>query len=92
MQKPIADPKVANMAPVADQLTAYDEQHFITYLRLLNADADGADWKEVAKMVLQIDPGLEPDRAHRAWETYLTRAQWLAEHGYRHLLRGGAPN
>ena len=44
-------------------LTVYDEQHMITYLRLLDADADGADWREVAQIVLHIDPTQEPDRA-----------------------------
>jgi hypothetical protein len=73
-------------------LTGYDEQHLITYLRLLDAETDGADWKEVARIVLHIDPDREPDRARRAWETHLARARWMTEQGYRHLLRGGAPH
>ncbi|EJW09320.1 hypothetical protein A33M_1635 [Rhodovulum sp. PH10] len=56
------------------------------YLRLLDAEADGADWREVARIVLDIDPEKEPDRARRAWETHLRRAEWMTEHGYRHLL------
>ncbi|WP_377828388.1 DNA -binding domain-containing protein [Bradyrhizobium lupini] len=92
MQKPPLDPDVADTAPVSNQLTVYDEQHIITYLRLLDANAEGADWKEVARIVLHIDPIIEPDRARRAWETHLARAQWMTEHGYRHLLRGGALN
>jgi hypothetical protein len=43
-------------------LTGYDQQHLVTYLRLLDADAEGADWREVAKIVLHIDPEREPDR------------------------------
>ena len=50
-------------------LTGYDEQHPITYLRLLDAGSEGADWQEVAKIVLHIDPAREPDRARRAWES-----------------------
>lgn len=92
MRKPPLDPDVANEAPVSNHLTVYDEEHLITYLRLLDANAEGADWKEVARIVLHIDPDTEPDRARRAWETHLARAQWMTEHGYRHLLRGGAPN
>jgi hypothetical protein len=42
------------------------QKHLVTYLRLLDADAEGADWQEVAKIVLHIDPGGEPDRAKRA--------------------------
>ena len=79
---------VADVAPDADVLTRYDEQHLITYLRLLDADAEGADWTEVASVVLHIDPSREPERARRAWETHLARAKWMTEHGYQHLLRG----
>jgi hypothetical protein len=92
MQKPPRDPDVADEAPVSDELTVYDEEHIVTYLRLLDAHAEEADWKDVARIVLHIDPALEPDRARRAFETHLLRAQWMTEHGYRHLLRGGALN
>jgi hypothetical protein len=71
-------------------LTVYDEQHMITYLRLLDADADGADWREVTQIVLHIDPAQEPDRAREAFDSHLARAKWMTEHGYRQLLRGGA--
>ena len=49
-------PHVADTAPDEPFLTGYDEQHLVTYLRLLDADAEGADWREVAKIVLRIDP------------------------------------
>ncbi|MGK0492679.1 MAG: hypothetical protein ACJASD_002919 [Sphingomonas echinoides] len=81
-----------DIAPTAAILTGYDERHLVTYLRLLDADSDGADWQEVAKLVLRIDPATEPDRARRAWETHLARARWMTEKGYRHLLYGGAPH
>jgi hypothetical protein len=83
---------VDDIAPTAAILTGYDERHLVTYLRLLDADSDGADWQEVAKLVLRIDPATEPDRARRAWETHLARARWMTEKGYRHLLYGGAPH
>jgi hypothetical protein len=92
MQKPPLDPDVADEAPSRSILTGYDEQHLITYLRLLDAERDGADWTEVARIVLHLDPDHEPERARRAWETHLARARWMTEHGYRHLLRGGAPH
>ena len=41
MQKPPLDPDVADEAPSAPILTGYDEQHLITYLRLLDAERDG---------------------------------------------------
>jgi hypothetical protein len=80
---------VADEAPTANTLTAYDEEHLVTYLRLLDAEVDGADWDEAAFLVLHIDPIREPARARRVWESHLTRAKWLAEHGYRHLLCAG---
>ena len=92
MKRPRSNPDVADVAPTDPVLTVYDEEHIITYLRMLDADTEGADWAEVAKLVLHIDPQQEPDRARRAFETHLTRAKWMTEHGYRHLLRGGAAN
>ena len=41
MPKPPLDPPVADQAPVADGLTDYDHEHLVTYLRLLDADAEG---------------------------------------------------
>ena len=92
MQPPPLDPTVSDVAPTDQILTGYDEQHLFTYLRLLDAEADGADWREVAMLVLHIDPAREPDRARRAWETHLARAQWMTHSGYQHLLLGGAPH
>jgi len=86
MEKPSLDPPVADIAPGENALTSYDREHHITYLRLLDADNEGADWKEVAKIVLHIDPELEPERARRAWESHLARARWMSESGYRQLL------
>ena len=68
MQTPPLDPPVSDTAPSAGVLTSYDEQHLVTYLRLLDAEEEGADWREVAQIVLHIDPAREPDRARRAWE------------------------
>jgi hypothetical protein len=90
MQKPQLDPEVADTAPSDSVLTAYDEEHVITYLRLLDADAEGADWREVARIVRHLDPEHESDRARRSFENHLSRAKWMTEHGYRHLLHGGA--
>ncbi len=92
MEQPPLEPTCADLAPTAAVLTGYDEQHLVTYLRLLDAEADGADWREVARVVLHIDPDCEATRALKAWETHLARAKWMTESGYRHLLRGGAPN
>jgi len=92
MQKPPLDPDVVDTAPTDSILTPYDHEHFITYLRLLDADAEGADWREVAQIVLHIDPEREPVRARRAFDSHLARAKWMTKHGYRHYLRGDIPS
>ena len=79
-------PHVADRAPSADDVTLYDEQHLITYLRLLDADVRGAVWQEVAWIVLQRDPISEPEQARRCWESHLARAHWMMTRGYRALL------
>ncbi|KRR14172.1 DNA -binding domain-containing protein [Bradyrhizobium valentinum] len=89
MKQPALDPDVADVAPNESVLTTYDEQHLVTYWRLLDAEAAGADWKEVARIVLHIDPDREPVRARNAFDSHLARARWMADHGYRDLLRGG---
>ena len=58
---PPLNPDVADFAPSNPTLTAYDEEHIITYMRLLDADADAedADWREVARIVLAYRPGAQ---------------------------------
>ena len=86
MSGPPLDPDVADVAPNEPELTAYDEQHVVTYVRLLQAEAEGADWREVARLVLHMDPEREPDRARSAYQSHLARAKWVTEQG--RLLRG----
>jgi len=80
------DPDVADDVPWSNEITLYDEQHFVTYIRLLDAEADSADWQEVARIVLHRDPMAEPDRSRRCWEEHLKRAKWMTEHGHSQLL------
>ena len=92
MRKSPVGPNVTDTAPTDGMLTPYDHERLITYLRLLDADAEGAHWQTIARIVLHIDPIREPVRARRAFDSHLARAKWMVEHGYRHLLRGGPPN
>lgn len=74
-------------APPADEhITPYDELHFITYLRILDAAEEGADWTEVAAIVFGLDPVTEPARSRSVYDSHLDRARWMTTHGYRHLL------
>ena len=86
MSKPPLDPDVADVAPNELTLTAYDEQHVVTYIRLLQAEGQGAAWQEVARIVLHIDSEREPERARTAYQSHLARAKWVTEQG--RLLRG----
>jgi hypothetical protein len=81
------DPDVADLAPSDPALTVYDEEHLVTYLRMLDANADGADWREVSRIALHIDAEREPDRVRRAYDRHLARAKWMSGVGYRHLPR-----
>jgi hypothetical protein len=75
-----------DVAPELPTITPYDEAHFTDYLRLLDADADGADWREAVAVIFDIDPAREPQRAERMHATHLARARWMTEVGYAHLL------
>ncbi|AZO32307.1 DUF2285 domain-containing protein [Mesorhizobium sp. M1B.F.Ca.ET.045.04.1.1] len=92
MLQPLLDPDVADEAPNDSVLTGYDEERLILYFRLLDAEAEGVGWQKVAKIVLKIDPGKEPERAYRAWASHLARARWMATGGYKYLLFGGVPH
>jgi hypothetical protein len=83
MKTPPIDPHVADVAPTEAALTDYDKQHMITYMRVCDADQQGAD----CRIVLRIDPDTEADRARLAFESHLSRARWMTKQGYRHLLR-----
>lgn len=85
------DPDCADLAPADDALTPYGHEHAITYLRLPDAATDCADWRGVAEIVLHIDPARGPQRVRPAYESYMARARWLSESGYKLLLRHGWP-
>jgi hypothetical protein len=68
-------------APSGPVLTAYDEEHMITYMRVLDVDQQGADWRKVSRIVLRIDPDTEAHRARRVFESHLSRARWMTEQG-----------
>ncbi len=88
--RPELDPDVDDLAPTGPEITIYDEAHFVTYMRLLDAEADKADWTEVACIVLHRDPIAETDRTRACWESHLARAQWMTKTGYRKILEQAA--
>ena len=84
--RPMTTPPFEDRAPADDRITAYDERHFVTYLRILDAAEEGADWRAVAQILFGLDAAVEPDRARLAHDSHLERARWMTTHGYKHLL------
>jgi hypothetical protein len=50
----------------------YDEEHTVTYCRMLDAEKASADWREVARIEA------EADRARGAFDTHLRVQKWIA--------------
>jgi hypothetical protein len=63
-------PPIADSAPTDDGLTDYDREHLVIYLRLLDAAEDGADWREVAKIVLGRDSEQNPERVRQCHDSH----------------------
>jgi hypothetical protein len=67
------------MPPDEPVPTPRDRELATTYLRLLDADADGAPWQEVARVVLGLDPDRDPAAAQIQWAAFLARAQFVRD-------------
>jgi hypothetical protein len=72
--------------PESEGLTDYDRSHLKLYLQILDAAADGADWREILRVLFDIDATREPERARRIHDSHLARARWMTTTGYRLLL------
>lgn len=72
--------------PESDGLTDYDRSHLKLYLQILDASADSVDWREVVRVLFDIDEAKEPKRARRIHDSHLARARWMTTTGYRLLL------
>ena len=80
-------PAFDDSPPDSSKLTPYDERHLATYLRLLDASEEGADWREAVRIIFNLDPAREPERARLIHDSHLARTRWVMEAGHRHLLR-----
>lgn len=83
------EPDIADEVVWSETLTDYDLSHLAVYLRLLDAEKDEADWREVARLVLRRDPDASEANARRCWESHIERARWMTHTGYRLLLAQG---
>jgi hypothetical protein len=75
--------------PKSDALTDYDRAHLVHYLQILDAEADGADWRYVVRVVFELEPNDNLKRAKLIHASHLARAKWMTETGYRLLLLEG---
>ncbi|ANV26596.1 DNA -binding domain-containing protein [Pannonibacter sp. Q-1] len=73
--------------PSSHTLTSYDREHMKLYMRLLDAERDGADWREAVRILFDLDPDLDPQRCRFVHDAHLARAHWMTERGYRELVR-----
>ncbi|MGE4483220.1 DNA -binding domain-containing protein [Acidocella sp.] len=80
-------PEFEDRPPDSPHLTSYDERHLVDYIRLLDADDEGADWREAVQIIFGLDPAREPERARVVHGSHLARARWMTETGYTYLLR-----
>lgn len=78
---------VADVAPTTLELTDDDLSHMIVYLRLLDAARDGAGWEEASRIVLNIDPDVDRERARRVYHSHYACARWMTQEGYKELLK-----
>ncbi len=60
---------------MGEGLTDYDYTMLICYMRLLDAEQAGADWREIARSMLKADPDKDYARARQRYDSHLARAQ-----------------
>jgi hypothetical protein len=83
---PASAPEIAVRAPEDEHVTDYDQRHFLTYARLIDADAGGFDWRESAAAILGLDVERDDLTVRACWDSHLARARWIATTGYQVLL------
>lgn len=78
-------PAYLDSPPASETITAYDREHMTLYLRLFDAARDGADWREVVRVLFGLDPAIDPVRCRSIHDSHLARAHWMAARGFRQL-------
>lgn len=68
-------------APGGDVVTDYDQRHFLTYARLLDAEREAQNWRDAAAEILKLDVIDDPDAAERCFRSHLNRAHWIVGPG-----------
>jgi hypothetical protein len=76
----------ANMAPTDAIVTDYDQSHFLTYARVLDAERDGLDWKAGLTTILHRDFGNDLTAGKTCWDSHVARAHWIVKSGIAKFL------
>ena len=63
-----------------------DRDRIKTCLRVLDAETDGADWQDIARIVLNLDVTANPGGARSEYLEHLAEARRLVADGYRDLI------
>lgn len=82
----MANSPISDLAPDGPDLTAYDRDQMHTYLRLIDAADDGADWREAVEIIFGVDPNADLERARATYDSHLARARWISAQGYQSLV------
>ena len=82
----MANSPISDLAPDGPDLTAYDRDQMPTYLRLIDAADDGADWREAVEIIFGVDPNADLERARATYDSHLARARWISAQGYQSLV------
>jgi hypothetical protein len=77
--------ELSKKAPSTETITAYDRAHISTYLRLFDADRDGAPWQDAADLIFGNAAETDPARLKVQHTSHLARAKWLVDAGYLRL-------
>jgi hypothetical protein len=76
----------ADIAPNELIVTAYDQAHFLTYARVLDAEHDGLDWAAGLKSILYRDFGDDVGAGKTCWDSHVGRAHWIVKSGIAIML------
>jgi hypothetical protein len=71
--------------PSGDLVTDYDRAHLQLYIRLLDARSAGTSSDDMCRLILEIDPTSDRDRAQKLLASHLERADWMSSVGFRQI-------
>ena len=74
------------VCPQTEELSDYDMQNMTMYSLLLEAESEGGNEMEMARVFFGINPLKQPVRAERVVKSHLRRAHWLLNNGFAYFL------